>query len=206
MYSQRVSLFPAPGKNAEVRQILEERTRQRQAHGVRASLASSAFAVEPCFALTTQFEDLGALETYRDSPLGQPDPRVASLTGQPARLELYEILLQVPAASTPARFLQRVTITPLTGKGPVVQNLLVELVKGRQADGVRGGVAIQAAGPGANDLVATIVLGSLSEFGQLRVRNQTDTAFQQFVGKLGELTSRPAIIELFEIVVPLPPR
>ncbi len=206
MYSQRVTLFGAPGKAAEIRQILEERTRQRQAQGVRTSLATSAFASEPCLALTTQFDDLGALETFRASAIGQPDPRVALLTRQPARVELYETIVPVPPSSTPTKFLQRVTLTPIMGRIGEVQNLLLEFVKTRQAEGVRGGVSVQAAGPGANNLVSTVALGSLTEFEKLRTRNQTDSVFQQFTGKLGALIVQPPTIELFEVLIPLPPR
>jgi hypothetical protein len=206
MYTLRATVYPAPPKNAEIRQILEELTHQRQAKGFRAALALALFAHEPCLAVAVQFDDLAALETYRASPLGQPDPRVAALTRQAAKLQLLETVLAVPQSNSPARFVQQVTIAPAAGKGPAAQSLVVDQMKGRQAEGARAGVSTIAAGPDANDLVVTIAFGGLTEFERQRARNRSDAAFQEFVAKLAGLTEGNAAIELFEVLVPFPSR
>src|SRR5438105_3858032 len=174
MYTQRITFFPANGKGPELRTILEERVRQRQAQGTRAGLQSAVFGAKgPAFSLGIQVTDLEALETVRANPL-PVDPRIAALTSQPNLIELLEVLLPAQPAGTPPRYLQRVTLTPLPGKGPEMTGLVVDLTKKRQAEGIRGTVSIQAAGAAAGSVLVAILLGSLSELEKMRARNQTD--------------------------------
>lgn len=206
MYSQRTTFFPAFGKAPELRPILEERAKQRQAQGIRTSLATAAFGAEgPALVMTAQFDDLSALEASRGDPPAA-DPRIAPLLRQTVRSELFEILLAAPVATTPAKYLQRITNTPLPGKGRELQDIVVERAKGRQSEGIRTGVSIQAAGPASGTVVTTIVFGNLAEYEKLRARNQTDASFQQYGQRLAGLSSRTPIVELLEIVVPYPPR
>jgi quinol monooxygenase YgiN len=211
MYSQRITTYPAAGKAPELRTLLEERVRQRQSQGIAASLAVAAFGAEgPALHMTLRFDDLAALDAHRASPQGQQDPafasRMAALTRQPARLELYEILLAAPASTSPVRYIQRVTTTPLAGKGRDVQALVIERAKSRQTAGGRVGVSVQAAGPAAGSIVTTVLFGNLGELEKQRAINQTDASFQQYAAKISALAAGPAQIEIFEVLVPYQPR
>jgi hypothetical protein len=205
VFIQRVSFFALPGKATEIRAILEERTRERQAKGVRTSLSVTAFGPEPHTNLAFAFDDLGALEEYRASELGQADPRVGPLI-RANRSELLEMLLQGPPASTPARFSQRVTLMPALGKGRDVQQLVLDMAKTRHAEGVRQSVTLQVAGAAAGSVGVTIAFGSALEFEKVRARNQADSAFQAFVQRLAPCLAHSSTVELFSIVVPFQPR
>src|SRR5437764_20533 len=101
MYIQRITFFPALGKGPELRPILEERVRQRQAQGTRAGLQSAVFGADgPAFSLGIQVADLEALETVRANPL-PVDPRIAALSRQPNLIELYEVLLPAQPGNAP---------------------------------------------------------------------------------------------------------
>lgn len=202
MYSQRTTFFPAMGKGPELRPILEEIVKRARDQGARNSLSTAAFGADgPCFAISRQFDDLAALEAMRANPAG-PDPRVAPLTRQTVRAELFEILVAPPQSSAPVKYLQRVTTTPAAGKGREVRELIIERAKARQAEGARFGASVQAAGPAAGTFATITAFESLVEFEKQRARNQTDTAFQQYAARLGGLTSGPPVIELFEILIP----
>jgi len=204
MYTQRISMFPANGKGPELRPILEERVRTRQSQGVRAALSMAAFGAEgPVFTVALLFDDLGALEALRANPL-PVDPRLATLTRQPNRLELYEVLLPAQASNTPVRYIQRITRTPLAGKGRDVRALVPELAKARQTDGIRTTVAVQVAGPAATSVVTNTLFGNLAELEKLRARNQTDTALQQFQEKISTVAG-PQQTEIFESLIPFQP-
>jgi len=99
MFIQRIHLYPAAGKEPELRTALEEWTKKRQAQGVMVSLTVQAFSAGgPAFAKTTKFRDLTEMENRRRQD--QADPvfqaavaKFASLSRAPVRSELYEVLV-----------------------------------------------------------------------------------------------------------------
>ena len=204
MYTQRVTFFPAIGKGPELRPILEERARLRQAQGVRANLQTTVFAGEQRFNLNLQVDDLGALDAVRAKPL-PVDTRIAPLTRQPNHLSLYENLLAAQAAPTPARYIQRISRMPLPGKGRELIALVLERAKARQAEGIRTSISVQVAGAASGTLVTNLIFTSLAELEKQRARNQTDAAQQQFQATVATLAG-PNRVEIFETLVPFQPR
>jgi hypothetical protein len=87
-----------------------------------------------------------------------------------------------------------------------MQQLVLDLSKARQAEGIRSGVSVQAAGPVSGSLVVTNAFGSLLEFEKLRARNQADSAFQEFGRRLAAIAAHSAVVELFEVIIPFQPR
>lgn len=99
MFIQRVYVYPAGGKEGELRSALEDWTKKRQAQGVVISLTVQIFGSEgTAFAITSKFRDLAEFENRRRQ--NQADPafqtaivKVASLSRAPSKFELYEILV-----------------------------------------------------------------------------------------------------------------
>ena len=102
MFSQRGTHYPVFGKGPELRALLEERVKARQAQGFRVGLSAQMFGAEGVtYILTTIYPDLAALEKNRKE--NQSDPAFiayqAKLTGlqrMPTKTELFEILVPVP--------------------------------------------------------------------------------------------------------------
>ncbi len=99
MFIQRVHIYPAAGKEPELRAALEEWAKKRQAQGVVISLTVQLFNPEgTAFATTTKFRDLAELENRRRQNLADPAfqaavAKFASLSRAPAKFELYEVLV-----------------------------------------------------------------------------------------------------------------
>ncbi len=99
MFIQRVHVYPAAGKEPELRAALEEWAKKRQAQGAVISLTVQLFNPEgTAFATTTKFRDLAELENRRRQNLADPMfqaavAKFASLSRAPAKFELYEVLV-----------------------------------------------------------------------------------------------------------------
>ena len=97
-FAQRVVLSPAPGKTAEMRSLVAERIRQRQASGASASLAQTVFAPENALVVVLGFQSLAEIDALRD---GQRDNeewqaylmKIDSLSARLPAIELLEILV-----------------------------------------------------------------------------------------------------------------
>jgi quinol monooxygenase YgiN len=103
MYMQRVSIYPNPANIAEVRTLLIERAKARQASGTRVALSELvAGANTPQFVVSTLFEDLAAFEALRKRDQSDVDfqkfaAKIGSLIRKPAAFDLMEVLVQMPS-------------------------------------------------------------------------------------------------------------
>lgn len=195
------------GKAPELRPILEERARQRQAEGVRSSLASVIFGEDaPAFRSTSIFDDLAALQAFRERIAGDTSmaARIAPLVRSIVRPELFEIIVPATPGAFTAHYVQRVENRALVGKAPALRALLEERAKALNADGQPIVLSMAVAGAGPT-FVTTLPLESLSALEKLRARNQSDPAFQAFVEKLSGLSAGGSS-SLMEVIVPFPPQ
>ena len=102
-FVQVTQVFPIPGKGPELGTLLEEGVKVYQSAGQRSNLATLVYGSDgPFFALTTAFQDLASLESFRHG--NQADPaylaRVAKLPPlmrQPAKQTLGEVLIGFPS-------------------------------------------------------------------------------------------------------------
>ncbi len=103
MYMQRVSLYPNPANIAEVRTLLIERAKARQAAGIRVALSELvAGSNTPQFIVSTLFADLAAFEALRKKDQADADfqkfvAKIGSLIRKPAAFDLMEVLVQMPS-------------------------------------------------------------------------------------------------------------
>ena len=103
MYMQRVSIYPNPANIAEVRTLLIERAKARQASGIRVAISEVvAGSKTPQFLVSTLFENLAAFETLRKQDQTDADfqkfaAKIGSLIREPAAFDLMEVLVQMPS-------------------------------------------------------------------------------------------------------------
>jgi hypothetical protein len=103
MYMQRVSIYPNPANIAEVRTMMIERAKARQASGIRVAISEVvAGSNTPQFLVSTLFDDLAAFESLRNRDQADADfqkflANVGSLIRQPAAFDLMEVLVPMPS-------------------------------------------------------------------------------------------------------------
>ena len=101
-------------------------------------------------------------------------------------------------------YLQRVSFYPQLGKEQDMRHHLEAWAKTRQSQG--GKIALSTALFSAEGMVFvfTIRLNDLAELDQLRQRQRTDQAFQEFLAKTSALSHRAPRVELHEVIVAMP--
>ena len=102
MFLQRVSIYPAMGKDSELRDTLTEWIKKRQSQGMNVGLSSQLFGAEgTTFVTTTFFSDLAEFDNRRRTNMADRDFQAAvtkfnSLSRAPAKFELFEVLVPLP--------------------------------------------------------------------------------------------------------------
>jgi len=102
MYMQRISLYPDPEKVADVRAMLVERAKARQAAGMRVALSELvAGGHAPQFTVSSLFDDLAAFEASRKRDQADADfqkfvARLVPSLRKPSSFDLMEVLVSMP--------------------------------------------------------------------------------------------------------------
>jgi len=211
MFVQRLVFAPALGKFPDLRALLTERVKQRQAEGVDAALA---VAIDPTpdgawFAMNIRHADLAALEAFRDRNAADAgfqawNAKLVPLLGRNPAGDISETL-SVPPPGGPVRFIQRITFRPAPGRLPELRAMQMERVKQRQADGARVGLAVTLGGEEGSETIFFALHASLKDFEATRQKLGADPAAQLFVQRISTLMTRPPRVTLAEILVPFKP-
>ena len=210
MYIQFIHHCPAPGKGPELRALLEEWAKTAPARGFRHNLGSRILGPEgQDFVNGIQHEDLAAFETYPQRSQANPafatfSARQQPLLSRPAVTDLYEVL--VPAPAGPRRFTYRVGLYPAIGKGPAVRGLLEDRVKALQGRGFLYGLQAKMFSEDGPVFAAGIGFEDLTALETYLQNNRRDPEFQAFNEKIQPLLGRPIKSELYQVLVPFPPR
>ncbi len=102
MYVQRVTIYPSPQNVREVRELLVERVKARQAAGSKAALAELVAGSDaPQFTVNARFDDLAAFEASRKRDQADADfqkfvAKLTSLLRKPSAFDLMELLVSMP--------------------------------------------------------------------------------------------------------------
>ena len=105
MFVQRVTGYPAMGKEREARATAEEWVKKRQSKGIRINLAMPMYSADgPALVITSLFNDLAEIEGRMRQNADDKDfqayaAKMSSLSRQPIKAELAEVL--VPFQSSP---------------------------------------------------------------------------------------------------------
>jgi len=103
MYAQRVTIYPRPENVREVRDLLVERVKARQAAGSRAALSELVAGSDaPQFTVGSRFDDLAAFEASRKRDQADADfqkfvAKLTSLLRKPSAFDLMEVLVSMPS-------------------------------------------------------------------------------------------------------------
>ena len=127
MYVHRSTFLPLPGQAGEVRKIVAETTRQRQAQGITAAATSMVYGPEEyAFSvhMLMRYPDLDSLEKHRDqltSEAATPGASQLSVLVSPLLTTqisgaLAEVILPAPSSPAPTRWLVRAVATPMPDK------------------------------------------------------------------------------------------
>ena len=98
----RITIYPDPEKVAEIRALLIERTKARQAAGMRLALTEMvAGSHAPQFAVNILFNDLAAFEEARKRDQADGDfqkfvGKLTSLIRKPNDFDLLEVIVPMP--------------------------------------------------------------------------------------------------------------
>lgn len=189
MYTRRAVFFPAAGQTGEMRALLEELVRRRQEQGFRANLLRAEFSQDfPAFTLSTQVEDMDALEAHsRASRTDQEDPAHAVATRSlaeaaraPVRYELYSVVVPMPQTDAPTTWVMRVSRKPHAGKARQLTAAARERALARQAEGRRVSVLSLVVGPGSISLVDVWALARLAEWDEITAVDREDPTIAEF--------------------------
>lgn len=209
MYTQRVHYYPTPGKEAEIRPILEDRVKGAPRRNVRSSLSQQMFAADgPVFVITNLHQDIASFEKARDA--NQSDPafrtfgaKVSSLVRQPSKIEFFNVLVQPGGNASSNRYTHRILCYPDLGKGPIVRRVLEELVKTRQAEGrTRVRLTQQLFAPTGQVFIFGDSYANLTEY----ENNQPGrtSSLQAAGAELYALSRAPMTQELYAVLIPFP--
>lgn len=210
MFMQRHRIYPALGKEAEVRALLTDWVRHAQGQGDQAALAQRILSSEgPNLVVARRYDDLVTLDKTRQANLADADwqARLATLSAlirEPVRTVLDESLIQPSGrSSAPTGVLRRAGYQPALGKERQVRLMLEEFVQNGQAAGhtqlslwqrVFSEVGVQFS--------ITATYADMAELAQVR---QARAAIRQtLVEAVSELSRAPVAVRLFEVLVPFP--
>ncbi|MSQ14422.1 MAG: hypothetical protein EXR50_00960 [Dehalococcoidia bacterium] len=209
-FVQRTTWIPALGKGPELRALLEERVKLRNAQGGRSGVSAQLFGPEgPAFVFSTVFPDLASREQLFQRQNSDPAYQASlaksvMVASKAAVIELFETL--VPnAPRIEAKVTQRITLYPAIGKGPELRAMLEEEVKARQARGITSGLQAQLFGIDGPAFTIGTQFPGIAAFEQRRESVPNDPGRQAYLAKVNQAISRPNRQQLFEVLVQVPP-
>ena len=206
-FNNRVSYYPAVGKNVPLRAALEERVKGAASRGGAQGLSVQRFPPEgTVFVITNRYPDLASWEAgVRRNAEGTAafGEKIASLLRQPNKQELFEQLIPFPPRTGPPGFTARTYNYPALDKAGELRALLEERVKSGPSRGRAMSLFRQLFTPDGPVLVTSTRWPDMATYEATTERTRADT--QAFQAKVAALVRQPNKQELFEVLIPLPP-
>lgn len=204
MYTQRITLTPAPGHSAEVISLLRAQAQSRRAAGVDVALTVSLGRPGSPAVVSIRLPTITAVEEFREKNRADTDfqafqAKLGALLASPVSYELWETLEAPPTTRQP-RFVQRVELVPLPGAAPQAAQLIRARIAHAASDGIGRGLAETVIGE-PERLAVIILFDSLAQFESIRNRNRQDQSFGEFQAKLGQLLAGPPSTDVSEVVL-----
>jgi hypothetical protein len=207
MYVQRIYTYPALGKEAELRGLIDERVRSAAARKVRAALSQQLLAPDgPVFVTAVLHDDLMAFEQFRDRNLADQSfqtylSRQTALGRQPHKVELFDILVPPTAGSAPGRYVHNVRCYPAAGQEITMRATLEDFAKRRQGEGrPQFGLLQQVFASVGPVLVLRDAYRDLGVFEA--IRRDLPPSIQAAIARASALSRAPLTHELYEVLVP----
>ncbi|HEY3107660.1 MAG TPA: hypothetical protein VGL23_02850 [Chloroflexota bacterium] len=211
-YTLRQRIYPALGKEAEVRAQLTDWVKHLQGQGRDVALLSRLLSSEGlALVALTRANDLAEIERQRRANLADPDwqaraARVVGLLRAPVEAALFEAIVEVPTgAGLPAPgIVARAQGYPAVGKEQQARSIVEEFARAGQQAGLRQGASARIYSSEGSMLEVTTLYADLAELD--RVRKERAEISRQAATAFHELSRAPIAQRIFEVVVPFPNR
>lgn len=202
MLVRQTFFHAAVDKYAELRSLLEDNVRNNSS-GLTGGLTRPVFGSLFTFGVSSLFENLEALEKDRDTAEANPQiqefrAKIGTLIREPVEVTVGEIIVP-PASGANERYRELIEIFPALGNGNQVQETLVEFAKSQQAAGRPNFSCGRRLFSNGRIFTLRDTYETLAE--QENVSRERSAAFGGLMNQLTPLISRPASIELRELVV-----
>ena len=207
-YTLRQRIFPALGKEAEVRAQLTDWAKQLQGQRRDIALLSRILSSEgSALVALTRADDLAEIERQRQASLTDADwqARAARLVGllrAPVATALFESIVEVPTGGgLPAPgIVARAHGYPAPGKERQARSIVEEFAKAGQQAGLRQGASARIYSSDGSMLEVTTLHADLADLD--RVRKERAEISRQAATAFHELSRAPIAQRIFEVVVP----
>jgi hypothetical protein len=209
-YSLRQRIFPALGKEAEVRAQLTDWAKSLQGKGRDIALLSRIYSSEgSALVAVSRAEELSELERQRIENASDADwqaraARLIPLLRAPVQTGLFESIIPVPTTGPAPGIVVRGQGYPAIGKDRQVRSIVEEFVKAGQQAGLRQGMNARIYSSDGSMLEVTTLYADLAEVDRVRKERAQITAAA--VAAVGELSRAPIQQRIFDVVVPFPTR
>jgi hypothetical protein len=206
MYSQRQRIYPALGKEREVRTLMDEWVRAHQAKGRDLALLTRVFSSEGSgLVVVTRANDLATLEQHRHENAADPDfqaraARLVEMVRQPVQTSLFEMVVPVSGGASATGIVVRAHGYPKPGKERQGRSIVEEVATSGHAAGLRQGVGVGVFSGTGSVIELTTVYADLAELD--RVRKERAQIMGEASRAFGELSRAPIASRMFEVVVP----
>ena len=207
MLVQRTVLTAAIGKGLQLRPLMEEQIRARQARGQRVGLSRNIVGDGYQFVVTAIFENLAAVqarieENDQDAGIQNFMDRTSPLLGARSQSVIANVLIQPPAPAFEAKFSHRFALTPAVGKQAEMEQILTERLTGGPA--ITAALASVIVG-GPQQLIVTVFYASLADADALQAATLADPTWLPFTAKLAAVSGANPTVDLAQVLVPVQP-
>jgi hypothetical protein len=210
-FAVSTQIYPALGRQQEVRSLLEEWVRGAQAQGMAISLTERVISAEGIvYSTRTVHPDLAAVERTRDRVTRDETyialvAKVSSLTRQPARRILTQIIVPMAEPGPPGRYVTRGLGYPAAGREREMIGLMTEFVQRRQADGLkRTALSVDLYNPTGPVVIYARGVADLAEVERNLAEGQNNPLTVETVAKVSAMSRQPITRDLIEILIQAP--
>jgi len=207
VYMHRQRVWPALGKESEVRAQLTEWAKQLQGKGRNLALSQRLFSSDgPSLLVSTRADDLNELERIRHENLADADwqaraAKLVALLRLPVDSIVAELLMPLNG-SGPVGVVQRAVGFPALGKERQARSICEKFVKASQAAGVRQSLGVRVFSSTGSVIEVTSVFPDLAALD--RTRQERAAVTRDAAQAVHELSREPIKIRLFEVLLPFP--
>jgi len=202
-------MYPALGKEADVRSFMTDWVKSAQEQGENLALTQRIYTSEgPMLMIPRRYDDLAAADARRRENLADPAwqerlGELSTMLREPIRQTLEETVVPMGAATGPVGTVRRVFFHPAQDKAGALRSTLTEFVQGVQAAGNgQIGLSQQIFSESGPLLVLTTTHADVAALD--KVRQERAEAAQALVDSVSGFLRAPLAIRLLSVIVPFP--
>jgi hypothetical protein len=208
MYTEVIIHHPAPGKGADLRAALEERSKAANAAGSPHLVAQLLYAEEPTFANLIRHDSLAAIDEYGNRRASDPSFQVflsktAAADARPPSIALYENLVAAQPTG-PVNYALWRTFYPAPGKAGALRAAVEKRAHTSSPGAIGKAVYAQILGADRNHFVLVTLFPSLAGFESYLKAQPSDPSVQAFAAEVGTLAAAGGRSDLYRVTLPFP--